>query len=283
MSRVLGDRHEAPRYYDGSGGELPPHKRRFYSRIRNADVLDLGCGAGTAARFLRASGNTVFGVTSSSTEAEQAAKVIAGVEVADLDALMELPFGGRRFDVVLLGDVLEHLKFPHTLLCLARGALKTEGRLYVSLPNVANVRVRLGLLCGNFRYEESGILDKTHLRFFTLVTARGLLTQAGYCIEAECYSNWNWCLLPSRILRLLRLRRVEQLFRDLLTKLYPGLFATQVMLIARPAPDQTTDLASASWGAATSFAESTGGTRASESRSVSAAPPAVRYGYCACR
>lgn len=234
MSLVIGDRHEAPVCYNGSGGSLPVHKQHFYAGIRNAVVLDLGCGAGTAGRFLRDAGNTVFGITSSSAEAEAAARVMQAVQVADLDALTDTPFPDVRFDAVLLGDVLEHLRYPHSLLELVHGVLKPEGRILVSVPNVANVRVRFGLLFGHFRYEESGILDKTHLRFFTLAAARALLEQAGYRIEAESYSNWNWSLLPQGVLRVLRLRRAEKLARDLLTRLFPGLLATQVMFIARP-------------------------------------------------
>jgi 2-polyprenyl-3-methyl-5-hydroxy-6-metoxy-1,4-benzoquinol methylase len=234
MTIVVGDREETLRLYNGNRGTLHPSKQRFYAGLRNYRILDVGCGAGTAARFLRECGNTVFGITASPEEAAIGKEVMADVVVADLDALTQLPFERERFDIVILGDVLEHLKYPHSLLKTVKAALKPEGRIYVSIPNVANIKVRIGLLFGNFQYEDAGILDKTHLRFFTLVTAREMLVQAGYAIEQEFYSNWSWTLLPDIFMHHVRLRRVEQFMRDLLTPLVPGLCATQLMFVARP-------------------------------------------------
>ena len=88
----------------------------------------------------------------------------------------------RQFDVVLLLDVLEHLRDPERILRRARRAL-TGGRVIVSLPNVANVTVRLTLLFGRFEYTERGILDRTHLRFFTRRSALRMLRDAGFTVE----------------------------------------------------------------------------------------------------
>ena len=89
----------------------------------------------------------------------------------------------QPFDVVVCADVLEHLPEPHLLLSLILTWLRPGGVVLVSLPNVANVSVRLALLSGHFRYAERGILDRTHLRFYTLETARELLTTAGFRIR----------------------------------------------------------------------------------------------------
>jgi len=234
---VCGNRDEAQVTYDGSGGELPSHKKKLYAGLSSKRILDIGCGTGMAARFLRDKGNAVSGITASTIEAEIGKSVMEEVYVTDLDAALDLDFGGRAFDAILLGDVLEHLKYPHSMLVWTRSVLSPTGCIYVSIPNVANIDVRLGLLCGKFRYEDSGILDKTHLRFFTIETSRELVCNAGYAIVEESYSNWNWSILPVWLSRLLRLGRAEQMLKDALTGWFPGLLATQVMLIARPVAD----------------------------------------------
>ncbi len=232
MKVICGDREQNAILYNGADSELSLHKQRFYAGLENLEVLDLGCGTGGAARYLQPFGNKVSGINSSEQDAVIARGVMGEVMVADLDALTELPFASDRFDVVLLGDILEHLKYPFTLLKAIRTVLKPGGRIYVSLPNVANVKVRLNLLFGRFEYEHAGIMDMTHLRFFTRATVREMVEQAGYDIQRESFSNWNWTLLPLGLLRVLRMRRAEQMVRNVLTALVPGLFATQIMLVA---------------------------------------------------
>ncbi|HEX7253704.1 MAG TPA: methyltransferase domain-containing protein [Thermoanaerobaculia bacterium] len=87
------------------------------------------------------------------------------------------------FDVVVCADVLEHLAQPENLLGRIRSWLKPEGVLLASIPNVANISVRGALLGGRFSYAERGILDRTHLRFYTRSTARQLLEQGRFRIR----------------------------------------------------------------------------------------------------
>lgn len=89
------------------------------------------------------------------------------------------------FDVVVCADVLEHLPDPERLLARIAGWLSSGGTLLASLPNVANLQVRGGLLFGRFEYAERGILDRTHLRFYTRRSARRLLEGAGFRVVAE--------------------------------------------------------------------------------------------------
>ncbi len=88
------------------------------------------------------------------------------------------------FDVVVCADVLEHLPRPEDLLARIREWLAPGGLLFVSLPNVANVSVRAALLLGRFPYADKGILDRTHLRFYTRRSARGLLEDAGFRVRS---------------------------------------------------------------------------------------------------
>lgn len=87
------------------------------------------------------------------------------------------------FDVVVCADVLEHLPRPEELLAEIREWLAPGGTLLVSLPNVANVTVRAGLLLGRFPYADKGILDRTHLRFYTRGSARRLIADAGFAVR----------------------------------------------------------------------------------------------------
>jgi SAM-dependent methyltransferase len=90
----------------------------------------------------------------------------------------------ETFDVIVAGDILEHLPRPEVLLGSLKPLLKPGGVLLLSLPNVANVTVRLGLLLGRFTYAPRGILDRTHLRFYTRATGRALLEDNGFRIAS---------------------------------------------------------------------------------------------------
>ena len=88
------------------------------------------------------------------------------------------------FDAVLCADVIEHVTDPKALLALIRGWLKPGGVLLASLPNIANISIRLALLFGQFRYTDRGILDGTHRAFYTRATAGELLKRGGFRVRA---------------------------------------------------------------------------------------------------
>jgi len=161
---------------------------------------------------------------------------------ADLDAGLEpaiCRLEGKRFDRVLLLDVLEHLRSPERILDECHRVLKPEGRIIVSLPNVANIAVRLALFAGRFDYQERGILDRTHLRFFTRKTARRLLESAGYAIVTERETVIPIELILGMSPDSLALRILNGLSAAV-TRLLPGLFGYQIMFVARSAkPDSS--------------------------------------------
>jgi 2-polyprenyl-3-methyl-5-hydroxy-6-metoxy-1,4-benzoquinol methylase len=147
-------------------------------------VLDLGCATGWQARLLVERGCTVVGVE---VDAEAAVRAMAWCErvvVCDLDlADLADELEHERFDVVAAGDVLEHLRDPVRVLHSVASLLRPDGRIVASVPNVAHGSVRLALLGGTFDYADAGLLDRTHLRFFTATTVRELFTSAGWTIE----------------------------------------------------------------------------------------------------
>src|SRR5665213_1759443 len=148
-------------------------------------VLDLGCGPGSFAKQLVAHGCTVTGVDVNPEHALAARAYCKDVLLADLEraAFAEL-FPVDRFDVAICADILEHLRNPVHLLAEIHKALAPGDFLLASIPNIAHGAVRLALLAGAFDYQEFGILDDTHVRFYTLKTAVALLEDAGYRVEA---------------------------------------------------------------------------------------------------
>ncbi len=144
-------------------------------------VLDVGCGGGLNGRFARGRGAIVSGIEVDQEARARAEKSLHEVFDIDIesDEAVAGGLGERRFDLMLFGDVLEHTKDPEAVLARLLAHLDDEGHVIISLPNVAAWPIRLGLLGGRFEYTASGILDRTHLRFFTLASAVRLVEQAG--------------------------------------------------------------------------------------------------------
>jgi 2-polyprenyl-3-methyl-5-hydroxy-6-metoxy-1,4-benzoquinol methylase len=210
----------------------------YFRRFAGAghEVLDVGCGEGYFARELSEANNKVVGVDL--LAAPKCAEALDQYHQADLDSGLGEPvkaaLNGRQFDRVLLQDVLEHLRFPERLLADCRPLVRPSGLLLVSVPNVANITVRLSLLLGRFNYQQRGILDKTHVRFFTRRTARKLISDNGYEVVKEKNTVMPVELavgIPAKN----PLMRLANLLLFLLTLLMPGLFGYQCVFVARPA------------------------------------------------
>ena len=95
------------------------------------------------------------------------------------------PFNLSSFDVIIMADIIEHLKDPLKTIIYFKKFLKKNGLLIISVPNIANIYSRTKLLLGFFDYGERGILDKTHLKFFTLRSFRMLIKNSGLNAEKE--------------------------------------------------------------------------------------------------
>ncbi|SEK11254.1 Ubiquinone biosynthesis O-methyltransferase [Marinovum algicola] len=148
-------------------GMLPQCTRR---------VLDVGCGGGDNARRLQEMhpGIEVVGLTHSAEEGAIAAPHLTAVHVVDLEnGLTDAAMAdwGAPFDLLLFSHVLEHLTDPVAVLrrCLTR--LQSGGHILIAVPNVLEWRTRMQFLRGHFVYTDQGILDRTHMRFFTYRTA----------------------------------------------------------------------------------------------------------------
>ncbi len=162
------------------------------SRVKPGQkILELGCSFGYLSKFLQEElGCDVVGVDIDAEAIEHAAPFCSKVIVADLDKADWLDeIKGLTFDVILCADVLEHLKSPSDILASLKSYLHNESRLLASVPNVAHSSIRLELLQGHFDYELLGLLDETHLHFYTRDGLIGMLMKAGYACSEIAYSS----------------------------------------------------------------------------------------------
>ena len=150
-------------------------------------VLDVGCASGYLGHWVHLRQHAkVWGIESMPAVAEVAqAQGYENVFVGDVEkVLANNVLAGKTFDHILLGDVLEHLLDPAEILRQLRPLLKPEGTFVISLPNVAHYSVRLGLLRGNWTMTDTGILDRTHVHFYTQKTACELLESVGLQVQS---------------------------------------------------------------------------------------------------
>ena len=184
-------------------------------------VLDVGCASGYLGELLAAQHCTVVGIEVDGGAARTARSSGAYLAVHEIDlddATGELPSG--PFDVILCGDVLEHLRDPELALGRLVQLVATTGQIIVSLPNVAHVSLRLQLLAGRFQYTERGILDRTHLHLYTYRRARALVERAGLRVEHQLAGSNNFGNVLS--------------FGPRPMRLLQGLLAYNIVLVTRP-------------------------------------------------
>lgn len=154
---------------------------RLWGRRQGLDVLDVGCGFATTSERIQALGNRVTGIELNPEAASVARRRLERVITRDVQDVtgVAAELAGADFDVIVFADVLEHLAWPQSVLEAYLAFLKPGGRLLVSLPNVGLWSVRMMLLLGHWDYGDTGVLDRTHLRFFTHGTARRLIESTG--------------------------------------------------------------------------------------------------------
>ncbi|MEY2952545.1 MAG: hypothetical protein RLZZ401_632, partial [Pseudomonadota bacterium] len=150
-----------------------------------ARVLDLGTGSGALGHHLTTQqACTVDGVTYNEAEAAHARPHYRRLEVADLDAVdLAMLLAGETYDAIVCADVLEHLKAPERVLAACQALLAPGGTLLISIPNAAYCGLIGELLAGDFKYREEGLLDSTHLRFFTRRSLLRFLSSAGWATD----------------------------------------------------------------------------------------------------
>ena len=149
-------------------------------------ILDIGCGFGLMGKRIKEKRRSaeVIGLEAEPDAADVAKKNLDMLIVGDVES-MKLPFEHGYFDCIVYGEILEHLKNPWQVLKGHSIYLKKGGLCIASMPNISHYSIIEGLLKDRWDYRDSGILDRTHLRFFTIGGIREMFLDAGYEILEE--------------------------------------------------------------------------------------------------
>lgn len=165
-------------------GQLSDSHKKIINLVGSGkSVLELGASTGYLTKKFKENKNQVNIVEYDRDDAKLATKYAYNSWVGSLEDEAFLKKIKGKYDVIVAADVLEHLKNPELTLKYLKKLLKKEGVLIVSMPNIACWKMRRDLLRGSFEYSESGILDKTHLRFYTYYTLQKFLNNEGYRIN----------------------------------------------------------------------------------------------------
>lgn len=161
-------------------------------RIEKPLVLDVGCGSGALSRGIEGKGYTVWGIEENREAATVAAGRITKVINADLTSLptIRAELGDDTFDFIVFSDVLEHLYDPFLVLKEYLTFLKSGGHVLISVPNAVVWSNRIKFLVGRCEYCDTGVMDRTHIRFFTFKTARCIAGAAGCTILREDFDPY---------------------------------------------------------------------------------------------
>ena len=167
-------------YYSSGRKDILP----LLEPIVGKTVLDIGCGAGGTGRLLKERGcAALYGIECIPKAAEIAMQAYDKVHLCPVE---QVDFTQYRnfFDYIICADVLEHLVDPWSVVETLRETLKPGGSLIASIPNTRNRGIIGGLLLGSWEYQSAGLLDKTHLRFFTFQSVVSMFYKAGYTITS---------------------------------------------------------------------------------------------------
>jgi 2-polyprenyl-3-methyl-5-hydroxy-6-metoxy-1,4-benzoquinol methylase len=197
------------------------------------EVLDVGCGAGDNAQLVqsRLPGCQVHGITHSEAESEIAMQRMTSCSVWDIEGDIPEKITAMKFDAIIFSHVLEHLRNPELVLHKFSSLLKSGGSVLVAVPNVLSWNMRWQFLRGNFEYQSDGVLDDTHLRFFTYLTADRYLF--GKSPELTLVSKGVTGSVPQWWLRRYFLpKKASEFIDELGCRFWPNLFGGQILLKA---------------------------------------------------
>ncbi len=212
------------------------YRNKVYRNTGNKDVikqvpaeaitiLDVGCGAGDNARILKALNKQVTGITISEEEAMLVSKICDEVLVINIEDQSEQI--QERYDVIILSHVCEHLRYPALTVNNLANNLSGKGIMIVAVPNMAFYRNRIKLLRGDWQMQESGPFDKTHLQFFSYLTADSLCDGNNLQVVKKIPGLLAIPLWPLRLI----LPGFCQKLDNVIGKRFPNLFAQQTILV----------------------------------------------------
>ena len=182
--------------------------------VHGKRVLDIGCAKGYLGKIFKDQGNYVAGVELSEQAAREARKNVDAVYSFNLEEKWPEEISNQKFDVIIMGEVIEHLFDPEKVLQKIRSIMSAEGSLIITTPNFMTWTNRVRFLFGKFRYEDQGMFDFGHIRFFTYDFLREVVRKAGLEIVDE-----KSIIFPGKLTAIL--------------KVWPSLFAWQFVVKAK--------------------------------------------------
>ncbi len=197
-------------------------------------VLDVGCSKGGLFRLLPIDPILYLGVEPHLEDFKEAQRL--GVPVLNLDALQALKETSDQFDFVIYADVLEHIANPGKILNETHRVIAPGSKVIVSVPNIAHFSIRFLLLFGNWNYTQRGILDNTHLRFFTRKSLSQFASKNNYKVVRWIYTPIPIEAFPVRLPSLIF--DFSDYLNYLFTRLMPRLFAFQFVVVLEPVRNQ---------------------------------------------
>ncbi|MBU1912327.1 MAG: class I SAM-dependent methyltransferase [Candidatus Omnitrophica bacterium] len=188
-------------------------------------ILEVGIANGFIGKHIKSKGFEIIGIEKNISSIKQASEYYKEIIAIDLnkDCIPSL----KPFVFIILADILEHLEEPAHILKKMQDLLKDGGKIIISVPNIANWTIRMKLAFGNFNYQDKGILDIGHLRFFTLKTAKDMIKNSGLEMT-EFYST------PIPLQFIIKPRFIAWMMNEVyyaFTKLFPNFFAYQFVFI----------------------------------------------------
>lgn len=205
------------------------HKFAVQNAQKSGTVIDIGGGLGYVAKALRANGCNVIGFDQATSSETNFYDKFIPIDVSKLESIKAF---GLEANTVLLLDILEHLAKPENLLTMLKQELNRNATLIITVPNIAFISIRLKLLFGYFNYGSRGILDNTHLRFFTFYSICDLVRESGYEITKIEGIPAPFPLVIGN----LRAARFLLKLNQMLLFLHRGLFSFQIGIVAKPRP-----------------------------------------------
>lgn len=182
--------------------------------LRGKTVLDIGCASGYLGARVKQKGNYVAGVEVSQLAAQKAKEVLDTVYTFDLEREWPEEIKGRKFDLAIMAEIIEHVFDPTHLIKNVSHVLNKEAEIIVTTPNIISWPMRLKVVFGLFEYTDQGTLDFGHIRFFTYEYLKKILAASGFRVVKE-----NHIISPGRLTRWL--------------KYWPSVFATQFIIKAK--------------------------------------------------
>jgi 2-polyprenyl-3-methyl-5-hydroxy-6-metoxy-1,4-benzoquinol methylase len=194
-------------------------------------LLDIGCGAGDNAALIKSRKPEcdIFGITHSASEAALAKAHMARCWVIDIEEQLPDDLEEQSFDALIFSHVLEHLREPAVVLARFLPLLRRGGQVLIAVPNVLSWGMRLQFLRGDFRYGSCGVLDDTHLHFFTYLTADGYLLSKSHDLKLT-HKSVSGSVPLWWLRRYVLPRQWSKYIDDWGCRQWPNLFGSQVLM-----------------------------------------------------